>query len=176
MAFALPGNAVALIAGLVGAGMLTTGAYFKGRGDARGAQAVRTIALLAEERSTFRGVFATQVNATYAAVRSDLGNAEACIAALDASDEARTKFRKQLASSRAEGQAEAQKLSQQLRDLMAMQEDTNAGIAGAYDRLDPDIPCRVYGLADCYGTQSPAAITYGVPGVEVREPDAGPVD
>ncbi|WP_290494533.1 hypothetical protein [Hyphomonas sp. UBA4494] len=176
MAFALPGNAVGILAGLVGAAMLTSGAYFKGRADARGAQAVRTISLLAEERSTFRGVFATQVNATYAAVRSDLGNAEACIAALDASDQARASFRKQLASSQETGRAEAQKLSQQLRDLMAMQEDTNAGIAGAYDRLDPDIPCRVYGLAECYGTQPAAAIAYGVSDMEIREPDTGPVD
>ena len=172
MAFGLTTN---IIAGVLGAALVTGGAYVKGRGDGKEAEASRaasrTLVYLAEDRSTFRGVFATQVNATLNAVKSDLGNAATCIAMLDETDSARADFRRRLRVAMEAGRAEADALSEQLLKLAELQEDTNAGIAGAFDRLDPDITCRVYGLTDCDGDQSPAAVAYGVPHMEVREPE-----
>lgn len=165
-----------IVAGVVGAALVTGGAYIKGRTDGKEVEAAsaakRMLVYLAEDRSTFRGVFATQVNATLNAVNSDLGNVEACVAMLDATDSARADFRRRLQVSIDAGRAESDALTDQLLKLAELQEDTNAGIAGAFDRLDPDITCRVYGLADCDGDQSPAGVAYGVQHLEVREPPA----
>lgn len=178
MAFGLTNT----IIGVVGFALLTGGAYFKGRADMRAAAVnaanKNTIIFVAEERSVFRAAYASQVNATMAAVQSDLANAESCVAALEATDTARAKYRKDLNAAIDRGEEKASELARHLRALMDKQEDTNAGIAGAYDRVDPDIPCRLYGLAEteCYGDQSPASVAYGVPDLDVRDAGAGGTD